>query len=242
MWKRCGAILILIISPSFAQDINGDLNTNIGDGSNVDSNNSSETINYNGAGSSPGSQPPPTAMAPTVMGGGGSQSCLVPSSTGFQFSLFGIARGEMQQDPECNRRRDAALLGTPQAIGGLGLQVSGISVLCADNPRVFKAMALANTPCPIMDVATGKLLIGREAFEKYRQNTDFIVGYAQDRAFWDALLMIGKDLPDVKKDDNGLTLSDRFRRNGRGDIRQSRNGGEPNNGSSEPIPDANDGG
>lgn len=227
---------------SFAQDINGDLNTNIGAGSNVDSNNSSETVNYNGAGSSPGSQPAATAMAPTVMGGGGSQSCLVPSSTGFQISLFGIARGEMEQDPECNRRRDAALLGQSTAIGGLGLQVSGISVLCVDNPRVFKAMALAGTPCPIMDVKTGKLLIGREAFETYRKNTDFIVGYNQDKAFWDALLLIGKDLPDVEQDDNGLSLSDRFRRNGRPNARQPIERGESDNGSGQFVDDVDSGG
>ena len=31
----------------------------------------------------------------------------------------------MEQDRECNRRKDARLLGTPQEAGGLGLQVSG---------------------------------------------------------------------------------------------------------------------
>ena len=66
----------------------------------------------------------------------------------------------MEQDKECNRRKDARLLGAPQAVGGLGLQVSGISIMCG-NPQVFRAMALANTPCPIMDVNTGRLLIGK---------------------------------------------------------------------------------
>lgn len=227
---------------SFAQDITGDLNTNIGSGSNVDSNNISETTNYNGAGSSPGSQPPPTAMAPSMIGGGGNQSCLIPSSTGFQFSLFGIAQGEMVQDEECNRRRDAALLGQSQQVGGLGLQVSGISVLCANNPRVFKAMMLAATPCPIMEVTTGRLLIGREAFEKYRQNPQFIVNYEQDRQFYDLLLRIGEDLPDAENDNSRLSLSDRFRRNGGANVRRSISGGDGDNGSSEPSPDTGDGG
>lgn len=222
-------IAALAASPALAQDIgsgsvSGDLNTNIGSNSTVDSNNpnNSTTNNYNGAGSAPFSSPVPSAMAPTVMGGGGSQSCLVPSSSGFQISFFGRSEGTMEQDEECNRRRDAALMGSPTAVGGLGLQVSGISILCGDNPRVFKAMALSATPCPIMDINTGRLLIGRDAFEKYRSNPDlFVVGYAQDRLFWDELLRIGEELPDVQETDNGPSLSERFRVNGGDDDGQS---------------------
>lgn len=221
---RAGVCALLITAQAHAQDIgdgsvSGDLNTNIGSGATVDSNNATENLtnNYNATGA--GSPAPvPTAMAPTVMGGGGNQSCLVPSSQGVQVSLFGVATGTMEQDEECNRRRDAALMGTPQTVGGMGLQVSGISILCGDNPRVFKAMALSATPCPIMDVTTGRLLIGRDAFEKYRSNPDlFVVGYRQDRAFWDELLLIGKELPDVQETDNGPSLSERFRVNGRAD-------------------------
>jgi hypothetical protein len=204
---------LLIAFPAFAQDVTGDLNrTNIG--SNVDSNNVANT--YNGAGSSPGSMPASpvmSAVAPTVMGGGGNESCLVPSATGVQVTLFGVSRGTMEQDPECNRRRDARLLGTPQQTGGLGLQVSGISVLCQGNAQVFRAMAMANTPCPIMDITTGRLLIGRDAFLRYRSAPEiYVVGYDQDRAFWDALLMIGQELPDVEQETGPrLTLSERFR-------------------------------
>lgn len=221
---RAGLCGLLIATAAHAQDtgdgsVSGDLNTNIGAGATVDSNNATENLtnNYNATGA--GSPAPvPTAMAPTVMGGGGNQSCLVPSSTGIQVSLFGVATGTMEQDEECNRRRDAAMMGSPQAVGGMGLQVSGISILCGDNARVFKAMALSATPCPIMDVRTGRLLIGRDAFEKYRSNPSlFVVGYAQDRAFWDELLLIGEELPDVQESDNGPSLSERFRVNGRAD-------------------------
>ena len=220
MRLRCVAVsLILWTSVCSAQDINGDLNTNIQD-STVDSNNASTTNNYNATGA--GSPAPVgTAMAPTVMGGGGNDSCLIPSSRGIQLSLFGVAEGQMEQDTECNRRKDARLLGAPQTVGGLGLQVSGISIMCG-NPQVFRAMALANTPCPIMDVDTGRLLIGREAFEKYRSNpSTFIVGYAQDREFWNNLLAIGRKLKDVPKDDDRPSLSDRFRRSGRADVQRS---------------------
>ena len=175
MWKLIFAwtwfvfVVILFSVEVKAQDVTGDLNTNIGDGNTVDSNNSSSTTNYNGAGSSPGSQPVGSAISPTMMGGGGNDSCLIPKSQGIQLSIVGISKGEMEQDAECNRRKDARLLGAPQSVGGLGLQVSGISIMCS-NPQIFKAMALANTPCPIVEVTTGKLLVGREAYMKMRSN------------------------------------------------------------------------
>ena len=216
-----------------AQDINGDLNTNIGAGSNVDSNNTNHSVTNNG-GQGPMGNPVPTAMAPSMLGGGGNDSCLIPTSRGFQVSLFGMAEGGMEQDPECGRHKDARLLGAPQAVGGLGLQVSGISVMCS-NPRVFKAMALANTPCPVNDIATGRLLIGRQAFQKYRANPSvFVVGYAKDRGFWDTLLMIGKDLPDVEASNrNQPSLSDRFRRKGRTNDSQPIDSGQRDNGSDQ---------
>ena len=209
----------LLASPSSAQDVgdgstNGDLNTNMGDNNVVDSNNPSDSVTNNYNSGAPGalSNPVPSAMAPTMMGGGGNESCLIPSSTGVQISIVGVSRGEMVQDPECNRRRDARLMGTPQTVGGLGLQVSGISVMCR-NAQVFKAMALSATPCPILDVASGRLLLGREAYEKYRGNPSvFVVGYAEDKLFWDTILKIGEELPDVQVDDNGPSLSARFRR------------------------------
>lgn len=222
MWGRIAlSISLLIASPSFAQDVTGDLNTNIHD-STVDSNNMSDstTNNYNAAGAGSPS-PVPSAIAPTVMGGGGNDSCLIPNSRGVQISILGISEGKAEQDPECNRRKDARLLGTPQAVGGLGLQVAGISRMCGD-PMVFRAMALANTPCPIMDVDTGRLLIGREAFEKYRSNPSvFIVGYAQDKQFWNNLLRIGRKLKDVPQNDDRPSLSERFRKRSTGnDLQQ----------------------
>lgn len=206
--------------PAAAQ-VNGDLNTNSGNNdSTIGSNNNTNesTTNYNGAGSAPFSTPVPTAAAPTVMGGGGNDSCLIPKQQAFQISIFGRAEGSMEQDAECNRRKDARLLGTPQEAGGLGLQVSGISVMC-DNAKVYKAMALASTPCPIYSIETGKLLVGREGYLAMRDNPHvYVVGYAQDRSFWDTFLMIGKELPDVlPQESSGPTLSERFRRSRRSD-------------------------
>jgi hypothetical protein len=204
--------------PAAAQ-VTGDLNTNSGNtNSTIDSGNisTSETKNYNGAGSSPFSTPVPTAAAPTVMGGGGNDSCLIPTQNAFQISIFGRAKGSMEQDPECNRRKDARLLGTPQEQGGLGLQVSGISVMC-DNPEIYKAMALASTPCPIYSIETGKLLVGREGYLAMRDRPHiYVVGYAKDQSFWDTFLMIGEELPDViPQESSGPSLSERFRRSRR---------------------------
>jgi hypothetical protein len=218
MWKWLVILVLLSATNAVAQDnvgdgsTNGDLNTNMGDNNLVDSNNESNTTNYNGAGSSPGSQPVPSAIAPTMMGGGGNDSCLIPSSQGVQISIIGISRGEMEQDSECNRRKDARLIGAPQQVGGLGLQVSGISIMCS-NANVFKAMALANTPCPIVDVSTGKLLIGRDAYLKMRSKPAvYIVGYNQSKSFWDNLLYIGRNIPDAPKQDTpSRSLSDQFR-------------------------------
>lgn len=235
---RYGSALLalLIASDAFAQDITGDLNTNVGSGATMDSynNSDSKTINYNGAGSAPGSQPVPTASAPMVTGGGGNDSCLIPDATGVQISILGISRGQMTQDLECNRRKDARLMGTPQATGGLGLQVAGISVMC-QNPQVYKAMALSSTPCPIADVVSGKILTGRDAYVRMRDKPEvYIVGYDSDRQFWDTfLLMHLKELPDAPPEPERPSLSDRFRRSlGAG----PDDGGPVSSGSSDPEP------
>jgi hypothetical protein len=226
-----GALLYLLTATANAQ-VTGDLNTNSGNtNSTIDSNNvsTSETRNYNGSGSAPFSTPVLTAAAPTVMGGGGNDSCLIPTQSAFQISILGRAKGSMEQDPECNRRKDARLLGTPQEQGGLGLQVSGISVMC-DNPAIYKAMALASTPCPIYSIESGKLLVGREGYMAMRDNPHvYVVGYAQDQSFWDTFLHIGEELPDVLPQENsGPTLSERFRRSRRANDNQS-SGVSPDN-------------
>lgn len=218
---RYGCALLCLLTATASAQVSGDLNTNSGNtNATIDSGNvsTSETKNYNGSGSAPFSTPVPTAAAPTVMGGGGNDSCLIPYQQAFQVSIFGRAEGKMEQDRECNRRKDARLLGTPQEAGGLGLQVSGISVMC-DSPAIFKAMALASTPCPIYSIATGKLLVGREGYLAMRDEPHtYVVGYAQDQAFWDAFLMMNEELPDVVAQENsGPTLSERFRRTRRSD-------------------------
>ncbi len=213
----CVKILVLLIwsvTSAYAQtnSISGDFSNYTAD-STVDSNNSTESItnNYNAAGAS-SAAPVMSAISPTMMGGGGNDSCLMPTSAGVQLSIVGFSAGTMEQDPQCNTRKNARLLGTPQQIGGLGLQVSAISLMCGD-AGVFKAMMLANTPCPIAEITTGQLLMGRAALNKYRESPDiYIVGYEQEKLFWDTLLRIGEDLDEQVEDTAPkLSLSERFR-------------------------------
>ena len=214
LYVKTVLFVVLLATSVGAGDVTGDFSTS-NENSTVDSNNSDETVtnNYNatGAGSA---APVMSAIAPTMMGGGGNDSCLLPSSTGIQISIIGISRGAMEQDEACNRRKNARLLGAPQQVGGLGLQVSAISVLCQD-PVVFRSMMLANTPCPINDSKTGKLLMGKAAIKKYRESPAlYIVGYETDKEFWNTLLRVGEeDLDDetVEDDTPKLSLSERFR-------------------------------
>ena len=212
--------LTLWLTPVLAGDVAGDFSNGY-DNSTVDSNNVDETVtnNYNatGAGSA---APVMSSVAPTMMGGGGNDSCLIPRSTGLQLAVVGLSSGAMEQDEACNRRKNARLLGAPQQVGGLGLQVSAISVLCQD-PSVFRSMMLANTPCPINDSRTGKLLMGKAAINKYRNSPAlYIVGYELERDFWDALLRVGEEDTDeelVQDDIPKLSLSERFRSSKRRD-------------------------
>jgi len=216
---------MFLVTSVIANDVTGDFSNNYQD-STVDSNNTDETVtnNYNATGAGD-KAPVMSSIAPTIMGGGGNDSCLMPNSVGIQLSVIGLSSGGMQQDNSCNRRKNARLLGAPQQVGGLGLQISGISILCAD-PAVFKAMVLANTPCPVNDFKTGKLLMGKNALLKYRENPSvYVVGYEDDKQFWDTLLKVGEDIESNEESDqkttvSKLSLSDRFRTSKRTDRRR----------------------
>jgi hypothetical protein len=78
-------------------------------------------------------------------------------------------------------------------------------------------MVLANTPCPVNDFSTGKLLMGKSALLKYRENPSvFVVGYKDNKLFWDTLLKVGEELESNEESSkevatSKLSLSDRFR-------------------------------
>ena len=92
------------------------------------------TINYKG-------QPPPTAMAPS-MSAFSQDVCAVPVAGAVSSTVIGFSGGTMYKDENCERIKLA------KTLNDLGLKVSAVAVLCADN-RVWDAMVMSGTPCPI---------------------------------------------------------------------------------------------
>ena len=85
--------------------------------------------------------------------------------------------------------------------------------MCQD-ATVFRSMMLANTPCPINDASTGRLLMGRNAIKKYREDPAlFVVGYELDKEFWDTLLKVGEEHDEAFTEvtTTKRSLSDQFR-------------------------------
>jgi len=148
--------------PSGSGDNNnqdGSLNTYTGSGATVSSNNNSSdesTSNtYNGAGSS-SSMPVGSAIAPSYMSNG-METCLQGTGQALQTGLIGYTSGSYQNDPNCERRRDSAML------SALSMKVAAIARLCQGSPETFKAMLMSGTPCPMISTA-GQLVVGKRAF------------------------------------------------------------------------------
>jgi hypothetical protein len=132
--------------------------------STVSSNNNTTatTNNYSGAGSSPGSMPVGSAIAPSLMSSG-MDSCLMSRNGGLQVFSIGASAGSYIQDEECNRRRDAKVL------KDLGMTVPAIALMC-QNKNNWMAMFTAGTPCPIL--VNGRLVAGRSAYLVMKQNPE----------------------------------------------------------------------
>lgn len=92
------------------------------------------TINYKG-------QPPPSAIAPS-MSAFSQDVCGIPVSGAYSSTVFGIAGGTVVTDKNCERIKLA------KTLNDLGLKVAAVAVLC-DDPRVWSAMEMSGTPCPI---------------------------------------------------------------------------------------------
>ena len=83
--------------------------------------------------------------------------CTVGRSGAFQGQVFGISTGATVRDENCER------LKLSKYLYDTGMKVAAVGVLCQD-PRVFKAMEHAGTPCPYM----GK--VGKEASLAWKKN------------------------------------------------------------------------
>src|SRR5210317_1792213 len=100
--------------------------------------------------------PPPSAISPTI-NASNSDLCTVGVAGAVQTQILGISAGATVRDMNCEKLKNA------KTLYDMGMKVAAVSVMCGD-PRVFKAMEMAGTPCPFM----GK--IGPEAAELWIKN------------------------------------------------------------------------
>ena len=92
------------------------------------------TMNYKG-------QPVAAAIAPS-MSAFSQDVCGIPVSGAVSSTVIGVSGGSVYTDGNCERIKLA------KTLNDLGLKVSAVAVLCADN-RVWDAMMMSGTPCPI---------------------------------------------------------------------------------------------
>lgn len=176
---------------------NGDLNSNTQD-STVNSNNTTNSKTYNGAGAS--GMPVTSAISPSLMSSG-NDSCLRSQSGGLQLALFGLSLGKYYQDLECNRRKDA------KTLRELGMSVASVALMCQKS-EVWLAMFKAGTPCPLM--VNSKLVVGRNAYLVMRRNPEvYIPDYLMSEMYYNSVLGIGDEVQNEEV--STLTISERFR-------------------------------
>jgi len=106
-------------------------------------------------------QPPPTAVAPSMMSGGNSDLCTTGVSGAVQTQIFGVSGGGTTRDLNCER------LKLSKTLYDMGMKVAAVATMCQDR-RVFEAMLAAGTPCPY----EGK--IGEQAKAAWEANPDKI--------------------------------------------------------------------
>jgi len=232
-------LLLLVSSLAFADTTqDGSLNTNA-ENSTVNSNNetqsSSETNNYNGAGSS-GTIPPPSAIAPSYMANG-VETCLQGASGSISSGILGMSGGRFVEDQNCNRRRDSKVL------SDLGMKVAAVARMCADT-QVWESMFISGTPCPIL--TRGKLIVGKRAYLMMKSNPElYIPNYGEvkngrtevrtcdkkrkhlkcpikpdyvskpkftaKQLWYNSLLGIGEESVEQEDSSDGMSISERFR-------------------------------
>lgn len=101
---------------------------------------------------------PVTPPSVPSMGASGAYSdiCVVVRAGGISGGFFGISASVHVEDKNCQRIK------LSRALAQLGMKISATAMLCQD-PRVFKSMIAAGSPCPING------MIGDEAIEEYRK-------------------------------------------------------------------------
>ncbi len=130
---------------STATSNNVNTNTNTSTNNNVNQNIQSGSMTNNNVNTSDITQrviqPPPTAVAPTMMSGGNSDLCTTGTSGAVQTQIFGVSSGGTVRDENCER------LKLSKTLYDMGMKVAAVATMCQDR-RVFDAMMAAGTPCP----------------------------------------------------------------------------------------------
>ena len=84
---------------------------------------------------------PPSAISPSI-NSSNSDLCVVGVSGAVQTQILGVSSGLTVRDINCENLKLSKLL------FDLGMKVSAVGILCQDK-RVFDAMKMSGTPCPI---------------------------------------------------------------------------------------------
>lgn len=135
-WKILLFIVLFIPSLVFAADTNTTVSSTVTSSNNTVSSN---TIDRNAA----------TASTPNIVINN-QDVCVTALGSAAQTRILGLSLGTTIRDKNCERLKLA------RSLYGMGMKVASVSLLCQDK-RVFDAMNMAGTPCPI----NGK--IGEEA-------------------------------------------------------------------------------
>jgi len=125
-------------STSTVSTNNQNVNTNNNTATNTNNNTSTSTQKIEQDINSP----PASAIAPSIMSYS-QDLCTTGVSGAFQGQLFGLSGGKAVRDENCER------LKLSKYLYDTGMKVAAVAILCQD-PRVFKAMEMAGTPCPYM--------------------------------------------------------------------------------------------
>ena len=102
--------------------------------------NTDSDVNTNSNSTTKVESPPPSAISPQI-NTSNSDLCTVGIAGAVQTQILGISAGKTVRDMNCEKLKNA------KTLYDMGMKVAAVSVMCQD-PRVFKAMMEAGTPCP----------------------------------------------------------------------------------------------
>jgi hypothetical protein len=141
-----------INSTASTNNVNQNSNVNVNDSKSYSESVNRQVIDQNIK------SPPPSAIAPSMMSYS-QDLCTTGQSGAVQTQIIGLSAGRTVRDQNCERMK------LSKTLYDMGMRVAAVSLLCQD-PRVFRAMEMAGTPCPFMGT------IGEAATAAWEENAD----------------------------------------------------------------------